>query len=41
MYIDFVSDWPAYLFMALFIFFFTYIIIISGKSSVDDTKHKK
>ena len=27
MYIDFVSDWPAYAFMALFVFFFVYIIM--------------
>jgi hypothetical protein len=27
MYIDFISDWPAYLFMALFIIFFIYLII--------------
>jgi hypothetical protein len=27
MYIDLVSDWPAYMFMALFVFFFVYIII--------------
>jgi hypothetical protein len=27
MYIDFVLDWPAYMFMALFVFLFVYIII--------------
>ncbi|MCA6070969.1 MAG: hypothetical protein LE168_01045 [Endomicrobium sp.] len=26
MYIDFLSDWPAYLFMLLFVVFFVYII---------------
>jgi hypothetical protein len=27
MIIDFMSDWPAYVFMAIFIFFVTYVII--------------
>ena len=27
MYIDFVSDWPAYFFMALFVVFTVYVII--------------
>ena len=26
MYINFLSDWPAYLFMLLFVVFFVYII---------------
>ncbi|WP_269763532.1 hypothetical protein [Candidatus Endomicrobiellum trichonymphae] len=34
MYIDFASDWPAYLFMAVFIIFFAYIII-KGNSKKD------
>jgi cbb3-type cytochrome oxidase subunit 3 len=41
MYIDFISDWPAYLFMLLFIFFFAYIIIIARKSSRTVTENKK
>jgi hypothetical protein len=27
MYVDFASDWPAYLFMLVFIIFFVYIVI--------------
>jgi hypothetical protein len=27
MYVDFASDWPAYLFMVVFIIFFAYIVI--------------
>jgi hypothetical protein len=34
MYIDFASDWPAYLFMAAFVVFFVYIII-KGNSKKD------
>jgi cbb3-type cytochrome oxidase subunit 3 len=41
MYIDFISDGPAYLFMLLFIFFFAYIIIIARKSSRTGTENKK
>jgi hypothetical protein len=41
MYIDFASDWPAYLFMVLFIFFFAYIVVIAGKSSVSGNENKK
>jgi hypothetical protein len=41
MYIDFASDWPAYLFMALFIFFFAYIVIRGKKSSVSADENKK
>jgi hypothetical protein len=44
MYIDFASEWPAYLFMVLFIFFFAYIVIIarkSNESSVSGNKNKK
>jgi hypothetical protein len=33
MYIDFSSDWPAYLFMALFVVFFAYIIVRGNSSS--------
>ncbi len=34
MYIDFASDWPAYLFMSVFVIFFAYIII-RGNSKKD------
>jgi hypothetical protein len=34
MYIDFASDWPAYLFMSVFVIFFVYIII-RGNSKKD------
>jgi hypothetical protein len=34
MYVDFASDWPAYLFVAVFIIFFVYIII-RGNSKKD------
>jgi hypothetical protein len=34
MYIDFASDWPAYLFMLVFVIFFVYIII-RGNSKKD------
>jgi hypothetical protein len=42
MYIDFASNWPAYIFMALFVVFFVYIII-KGNSKKDfkQTEKKK
>lgn len=39
MYIDFASDWPAYLFMAAFIIFVTYVIIKgNSKEEVQEAK---
>ncbi len=34
MYVDLASDWPAYLFIAVFIIFFAYIVI-RGNSKKD------
>jgi hypothetical protein len=39
MYIDFASDWPAYLFMLMFIVFFAYIIVVTKKDN--SNKHKR
>ena len=35
MYIDFVSDWPAYFFMAVFLVFLVYVII-KGHPKVEE-----
>ncbi|MCL2485650.1 MAG: hypothetical protein FWF00_06775 [Endomicrobia bacterium] len=34
MYINFASDWPAYIFMAAFLWFMTYVIM-KGRSQED------
>jgi integral membrane sensor domain MASE1 len=39
MYIDFASDWSAYLFMALFVIFFVYVIV-KGNSKQESTESK-
>jgi hypothetical protein len=39
MYVNFAADWPAYVFMALFIIFFVYIIA-RGSSKQDTEKIK-
>jgi hypothetical protein len=42
MYINFASDWPAYLFMMLFAFLFVYIIIKgNSKKDVGGVEKKK
>jgi hypothetical protein len=41
MYIDFASDWPAYLFMLTFIVFFVYIIVATKKDNSDNAKKEK
>ena len=35
MYIDFASDWPAYIFMAIFLVFIAYVIV-KGHPKTDD-----
>lgn len=47
MYIDFASDWPAYIFMVGFVFFVAYIIIKGNskeevlETKIEETKKKK
>jgi hypothetical protein len=41
MYVDFASDWPAYLFMVIFVVFFAYIIVVTKKSDSFDKGNKK
>lgn len=40
MYIDFASDWPAYVFMVLFIVFVAYVII-KGNSKEEEVTESK
>jgi hypothetical protein len=41
MYIDFASDWPAYLFMLIFVVFFAYVIVATKKDDSDNRGKKK
>jgi len=41
MYIDFVSDWPAYLFMVVFVVVILYIVIKQSRKSAGSVKALK
>jgi hypothetical protein len=40
MYIDLASDYPAYVFMVVFIVFLVYVIVVGNKKDTSDTEKK-